>query len=60
VLQVTQQQQQTGGNLAWLLKPVGEKILEQAGSDPALYDAMRAQARQLGAEVPARAQKKPE
>jgi hypothetical protein len=55
VLQVIQQQQKMGGNLAWMLKPVGEKILEQAGSDPALYQAMRVQAKELGAQVPERA-----
>ena len=55
VLAVIQQQRQTGDNLAELLVPVGEKIIQQAGSDPALYTAMRQQAEQLGAQVPERA-----
>jgi Flp pilus assembly protein TadB len=38
-----------------LLAPLSEKIIAQAGSDPALYAAMHRQAEALGASVPERA-----
>jgi hypothetical protein len=38
-----------------LLEPLSEKIIAQAGSDPALYAAMHRQAKNLGASVPERA-----
>ena len=44
-----------GGMLAELLDPVGEKIVQEVGSDPTVYEAMRTLAWQVGARVPDRA-----
>lgn len=49
------QHQQSGGNLADLIDPLGEELLREQGSDPAFYPAMRRQAAALGAAVPQRA-----
>jgi hypothetical protein len=54
VLRVIQQQRQDWETAALLAK-LSEEIIAQAGSDPALYEAMRVQARELGATLPERA-----
>jgi hypothetical protein len=54
VLAIIQQQLQDW-ETADLLEPLREKIIAQAGSDPALYAAMHRQAETLGATVPERA-----
>ncbi len=41
--------------LADALEPLSEAYLSECGSDPAFYEFMRAEARQLGARVPERA-----
>jgi len=55
VVATIQRQQQMGGNLAFMLEPVGEAILAQAGSDGALFPAMRKIAQQEAAILPSRA-----
>ena len=47
--------QKTGVNLGDALEPLSEEFLSECGSDPAFYEFMRAEARQLGAIVPERA-----
>ena len=47
--------QQTGGNLAFQLKPLSDQIHQAVGSDGTLYPAMRHQAKQLRGPVPDRA-----
>ena len=54
VAAVVRQYQQTGGNLPDLLAPVGEQLLEIAGTDPAFYPAMRGLAQSVGATLPPR------
>lgn len=44
-----------GGHLPDLLDPLEEALIGEYGSDPAYYPAMRREAGQLGANVPARA-----
>jgi tight adherence protein B len=50
-----QKQQESGGNLAVMLDPVGEAILAATGSDGAFFPAMNELARNVGARVPSRA-----
>ena len=47
--------QQTGGHLAALLEPLEAEFIRQAGSDPAFYEAMRTEAKRIGASLPERA-----
>ncbi len=56
VIAVIQEQRKSGGNLADMLAPLIDGILEEFPSDGAFYPAMREEAKQLGARVPARAQ----
>jgi hypothetical protein len=58
VIAVIQEQRKTGGNLAWLLEPLVDEILQQVPSDGSFYPAMRQEAKDLGAQVPDRAQEK--
>lgn len=55
VLEVIEKQRQTGGNLAMLLEPLSDQLIQQVGSDPSLYPAMREEASLLGAQPPERA-----
>jgi Flp pilus assembly protein TadB len=54
VVATIQRQQQTGGNLAFMLESVGEKILARVGSDGAFYSVMQNVARQEAAPLPSR------
>jgi hypothetical protein len=56
VIAAIREQQKTGGNLGWLLIPLVDEILAQVPSDGSFYPAMRREAKQLGAQVPERAQ----
>jgi Flp pilus assembly protein TadB len=47
--------QKTGVNLGDALEPLSEEFLSECGTDPAFYEFMREEARQLGAMVPERA-----
>ena len=58
VIAVIQEQRKTGGNLAWLLAPLVDEILQQVPSDGSFYPAMRQEAKDLGAQLPDRAQEK--
>jgi len=49
------EQQRAGGHLADLLVPLEAEFIRQAGSDPAFYEAMRTEAKQIGASLPERA-----
>ncbi len=49
------QQNHPDWETANILEPLSEKIIAQAGSDPAVYPAMHWQAKNLGASVPERA-----
>jgi tight adherence protein B len=55
VVAVILEQRRAGGNLADLLEPLVDGILQQVGSDGAFYPAMRKEAEQLGAPLPERA-----
>ena len=55
VVATIQHQQQTGGNLAFMLEPLGEEILAEVGSDGCFYPAMKELAQSDGAQLPARA-----
>lgn len=55
VIDVIMEQHRAGGNLAELLEPLVDDILQQVGSDGAFYPAMRKEAEQLGAPLPDRA-----
>jgi Flp pilus assembly protein TadB len=46
--------QESGGNLAAQLEPLGERIYQAAGTDKAFYPEMRRQAEQLGGPLPDR------
>jgi len=54
VVAVIQEQRKTGGNLAELLAPLVDGILEQSPSDGTFYPAMRVEAKTLGAPLPER------
>ena len=58
VVAVIEEQRKTGGNLAWLLAPLVDEILQQVPSDGSFYPAMRQEAKDLGAQLPERAQEK--
>jgi len=49
------EQQEHGGNTGLMLKPLVEKFIQEAGSDPAMYPAMRSLAKLLDVPVPDRA-----
>ena len=49
------EQQRAGGHLADLLVPLEAEFIRQAGSDPAFYEAMRTEAKRIGAKLPERA-----
>jgi hypothetical protein len=55
VVAVIEEQRKTGGNLAWLLAPLVDEILQQVSSDGSFYPAMRQEAKDLGAQLPERA-----
>ena len=46
--------QQIGGHLADMLEPLETEFTLQLGTDPSFYPAMRFQAQQIGAVLPAR------
>jgi len=52
IIERLQEHRQAGGNLAVMLAPLGQEIREQAGSDEAVYPAMRKQAYALGRPLP--------
>lgn len=52
---VIREHQQNGGNLADMLAPVADQLLDTAGTDPAFYPAMRRLANNVGAALPERA-----
>ena len=58
VVAVIEEQRKTGGNLAWLLAPLVDEILQQVPSDGSFYPAMRQEAKDLGAQLPERAREK--
>jgi hypothetical protein len=58
VVAVIEEQRKTGGNLAWLLAPLVDEILQQVPSDGSFYPAMRQEAKDLGAQLPDRAREK--
>jgi hypothetical protein len=47
--------QQKGGQLADMLEPLEEEFIQQSGSDPTFYPAMRREAVEIGAKLPERA-----
>ena len=55
VAAVIHAQQQSGGNLAFMLEPIGDAIFDKAGSDGAFYPAMRVLADCVGAPLADRA-----
>ena len=58
VVAVIEEQRKSGGNLAYLLAPLADSILQQAPSDGTFYPAMRVEAKTLGAPLPDRAREK--
>lgn len=54
VVAVIEKQRKTGGNLAFMLAPVGEEILAKVGSDGAFFPTMRSLAQRVGATLPPR------
>jgi hypothetical protein len=58
VVAVIEEQRKAGGNLAELLAPLADSILQQAPSDGTFYPAMRVEAETLGAPLPDRAREK--
>lgn len=46
-----------GGHLADLLEPLEAEFVQQSGSDPSFYEAMRLQVKQIGATLPGRVMK---
>lgn len=46
--------QQKGGHLADMLEPLEAEFVRKSGSDPAFYEAMRREAKDIGAKLPER------
>lgn len=55
VIAAIQGHQQTGGNLADMLEPIGDGVFKEIGSDKAFYPAMRELANSVCAPLPERA-----
>jgi len=50
--------QQKGGHLADMLEPLEAEFIHESGSDPAFYEAMRREAKDIGAPLPERAKER--